>query len=197
MYKSSIETKINDFLNTERERTGKIDSKVVIINSKIKELKDRINSLEDDCVKCDLDENIDGKEKAEKDITSLRNQLENLEGQRAAYERAKVNYKGSEKAVSKIVKETASEIKKVQKLFQDTINEKQELEKNILQIQKKIRELESEIEYLRIQPESIASQLVRIGDYVYGKGVLEERVKATNNNWYTKEKLILKDLQNV
>jgi hypothetical protein len=197
MYQISISSKIEEFLNTEKERISKINSKIDIVNNKIQKVKGQINSLEDECVKCDLDDNVEGKEKTEKNITTLRRELENLEGQRAAYERAKDNYKGSEKVLTNIQKDAAKEVKKVNGLFQDKVNEKKALEDSILQIQQKIRNANSEIESLRIQPEWIASEIVRIEDYIYGKGVLDARVKADKTGWNTKAKLVLSDLKNM
>lgn len=194
MYQSSIGSKIEEFLKIEKERISKIDGKIEGIDNKIQKAKEQINSLEDECVKCDLEDNIPSKEKAEKSITSLRRDLENIEGQRSAYERAKDNDQGAKAKAIKVQKEAAKEVAKVNSLFQDKINESNRLEEEKKMIDKKLREIKVEIESFRYEPENIAGQVVKLEKYIYGKGILDERVKASGSDWYTKAKLVLADL---
>lgn len=197
MYHDTTGAKVEEFLNIEKERLSKINGKIDTIDSKIQKIKDHINSLEDDCVKCDLEDNIDGKEKLEKSITSLRRELENFEGQRAAYERAKDNNQESKTKALKVQKDAIKEIVKVDGLFQDKVNEKKAFEDEMKELEVKIREVSVEIEYFRSLPTVIAGQVASIGNHIYGKGVLDERCKSEANGYYTKDKLVLIDLRNM
>ena len=196
MYQQTTKVKVQDFLDDEKKRISKIDEKVSIIDNRIQDIKDKINLLEDEYVKNDLEDNINGKEKTEKNIIGLREQLENLEGQHAAYQRMKNNVNESKAKALKIKDEAAKEISKVNTLFQNKINEKTKFENEIDSIKKKISELGMDIEYLRAVPQSIADDVVKISDYIYGKGVLEDRCKADHNGWLDKNKLVLTDLRN-
>lgn len=197
MYQIQIDSKIEEFLNSENQRISKINEKIKIIDDKIQKAKEQISLLEDECVKCDLEDNINGKEKAEKSITSLRRDLENFEGQRSAFERLKENDPGAKAKALKVQKEAAKEVKKVGSLFEDKLNEHKRLEEEKKNIEKKMREVHGEIEMSRGLSESIAGSLVRIEKYIYGKGVLDEKLKSYSSDWYTKAKLILNDLRSM
>jgi len=197
MYQNTTSLKVNEFLNGENQRINKINGKIEIIDSKIQKAKEQINLLEDECVNCDLDENISGKEKAEQSITSLRRDLENIEGQRSAFERLKCNDKGAIAKALKVQKEAAKEVSKVTSLFFGKIEESKKLEEEIKIIEKKIKDIGCEIEILRREPNSIADEVIKIEKYIYEKGIFEKRCNTNKIEHSDKQISVLADLRNL
>jgi chromosome segregation ATPase len=192
MYKQTIGSKINDFFTIEAERITKIDSKLEVIKVNIKKIQDQIKESEDNYVKCDLEENMSGKEKYAKNIDSLKKELQNLEGQCTIYERAKSKDGEMRKRAIQIQKDASKEIKKIYELINNKRLEVKKLEDEKAALEKRIEDTEWDLKSFEGLPMLVAQEIDRIQEYIYGEGVLDEKYQTERG--FNKDRFILADL---